>query len=258
MVQRLSPDADAKTTLGLLGSVLLSFVTLTGLLFSQSRESPPSPDPTEPARLRMVRVHLKGRGIKDPRVLKAMGEIPRHLFVPADQRDRAYEDCALPIGMGQTISAPSVVAYMTEQIRPQPTDRVLEIGTGSGYQAAVVSRLVKEVYTIEILEPLAKKAEETLKQLGYHNVWVRVGDGFLGWTEKAPFDAIIVTCSAPRIPEPLFEQLKEAGRMIIPLGSKYLQRLYLIEKRKGKPIRKPLLPTQFVPMVGKIREAEGG
>ena len=170
-------------------------------------------------RQRMVVEEIEAAGVTDPRVLEAMRTTPRHEFVPAGFRQHAYFDTALPIGNEQTISPPFVVAYMTQQLDPQPGDRVLEIGTGSGYQAAVLSPLVKEVYTIEIVNRLGRRAERTLKKLGYENIHARRGDGFHGWPEAAPFDKIIVTCSPEKIPVPLTDQLKEGGRMIIPVGS---------------------------------------
>jgi protein-L-isoaspartate(D-aspartate) O-methyltransferase len=206
------------------------------------------------ARQRMVREAIVGAGIKNPRVIEAMRTTPRHEFVPLQQRQYAYLDMALPIGEGQTISPPFVVAYMTEQLDPQPTDRVLEIGTGSGYQAAVLSRLVKEVYTIEIVESLARRAAETLKRLKYDNVFVRAGDGFAGWPEKAPFDKIIVTCSPESVPPPLVEQLREGGRMIIPLGQRYQQLFYLLKKQNGQLVQEALKPALFVPMTGQAEK----
>lgn len=203
------------------------------------------------ARKRMLHDQLTGpgRGIKDERVLAAMRAVPRHEFVPEDQRHFAYADRPLPIGHGQTISQPFIVAFMTEQLKPQPTDKVLEIGTGSGYQAAVLSGLVNEVFTIEIVEPLAKRAETDLRRLGYTNVFVKAGDGYKGWPERAPFDAIIVTCAPDQIPQPLVEQLKEGGRMVIPVGPEGgVQELYLLEKRGGEVQRQAILPVRFVPM----------
>lgn len=190
-----------------------------------------------------------GRGIADARVLAAMGRVPRHEFVPLDERARAYEDQPLPIGHGQTISQPFIVALMTEQLKPQPTDRVLEIGSGSGYQAAILAGLVKEVFTIEIVEPLAKRAETDLRRLGYTNVFVKAGDGYQGWPERAPFDAIIVTCAPDQVPQRLIEQLKEGGRMVIPVGPDGgVQELFLLEKQGGEVRRKAVLPVRFVPM----------
>jgi protein-L-isoaspartate(D-aspartate) O-methyltransferase len=189
-----------------------------------------------------------GRDIRNRRVLDAMAAVPRHEFVPKALSKFAYSDDPLPIGYGQTISQPFIVAFMTEQLDPKPTDRVLEIGTGSGYQAAVVSRLVAEVYTIEIVEPLAKRAEADLKRLGYNNVKVLAGDGYHGWPEHAPFDAIIVTCAPDHIPQPLVGQLREGGRMIIPVGPSDNQQLYLLQKLGTKVEQQAILPVRFVPM----------
>ena len=192
------------------------------------------------------------RGIHDERVLAAMSKVPREEFVPVSMRAQSYADSALPIGHDQTISQPFIVAYMTEQLRLQPTDRVLEIGTGSGYQAAVLAELVAEVYTIEIIEPLAKNAEATLEHLGYKNVHVKVGDGYQGWPDVAPFGAVIVTCAPDKVPQPLTQQLKEGGRMIIPVGSGIMdQQLYLLEKKNGELAQRAILPVRFVPMAGK-------
>jgi protein-L-isoaspartate(D-aspartate) O-methyltransferase len=179
-----------------------------------------------------------------------MGNVPRHEFVPVNLRAQAYGDFPLPIGHGQTISQPFIVAFMTEKLEPKPTDKVLEIGTGSGYQAAVLSELVSNVYTIEIVEPLARRAEADLKRLNYTNVFVRAGDGYKGWPEAAPFDAVIVTCAPENVPDPLVEQLKEGGRMVIPVGASGYQELYLLRKNKGKVEREAILPVRFVPMTG--------
>ena len=196
----------------------------------------------------MVQQQLMVRGITDERVLAAMVKVPREEFVPVDQRGAAYEDGPLPIGYDQTISQPYIVAFMTEQLRPKPSDRVLEIGSGSGYQAAILAELVADVYTIEIVEPLAKSAEGTLQRLGYKNVHVRVGDGYKGWLEHAPFDAIIVTCAPEKVPQPLVDQLKDGGRMIIPVGERFAQQLYLLEKQNGRLRESAVLPVRFVPM----------
>jgi protein-L-isoaspartate(D-aspartate) O-methyltransferase len=206
------------------------------------------------ARGRMVDEEIAAAGIKDPRVLRSMRETPRHEFVPPSLRKNAYYDMALAIGNGQTISPPFIVAYMTEQLDPQPTDVVLEIGTGSGYQAAVLSPLVKEVFTIEIVEPLGKRAARALKRLKYDNVHVKVGDGFQGWPEHAPFDKIIVTCSPEEVPPKLVEQLREGGRMLVPVGERFQQSLYSFEKKDGKLTRETLLPVLFVPMTGAAEE----
>lgn len=206
-------------------------------------------------RQRMVAIEIEAAGVTNPAVLKSMRTTPRHEFVPRGFRDQAYFDAALPIGDQQTISPPFVVAYMTEQLRPQPTDKVLEIGTGSGYQAAVLSPLVAEVYTIEIVERLGKRAKRTLQRLSYENVHVRTGDGYLGWPEAAPFDKIIVTCSPESIPQPLIDQLKEGGQMIVPVGQRYQQNLYRVTKRDGQLQREPLRATLFVPMTGTAEAA---
>lgn len=195
-----------------------------------------------------------GRDLRDLRVLEAMRRVPRHSFVPPDRLAEAYDDHPIPIGYGQTISQPYIVGFMTEQLALKPTDRVLEIGTGSGYQAAVLSLLVTQVHTIEIVEPLALQAQQNLRRLGYTNVTVRAGDGYAGWPEHAPFDAIIVTCAPERIPEPLIQQLKPGGRMVIPVGEFGDQNLYLLEKRGEILDRRAVLPVRFVPMTGKAAE----
>jgi protein-L-isoaspartate(D-aspartate) O-methyltransferase len=205
-------------------------------------------------RERMVAQEIEAAGVKNPRVLAAMRATPRHEFMPAESRRYAYVDAAIPIGDRQTISPPFVVAYMTEQLDPQAADRVLEIGSGSGYQAAVLSPLASEVYTIEIVESLGRRAERTLRRLGYANVHVRIGDGYQGWPEKAPFDKIIVTCSPESIPQPLIDQLREGGQMIIPVGERYQQNLYRVTKRNGRLERQPLQATLFVPMTGRAEE----
>jgi len=190
-------------------------------------------------------------GVKNKLVIEAMRATPRHEFVSPAERKNAYYDMALPIGDHQTISPPSVVAYMTAALDPQPTDKVLEIGTGSGYQAAVLAKIVKQVYTIEIVAPLGRRAEKTLQRLRYDNVHVKIGDGYQGWPEHAPFDKIIVTCSPEKVPAALAEQLKEGGRMVIPVGERYQQNLYLMKKIKGKLVFEALQATLFVPMMGK-------
>jgi protein-L-isoaspartate(D-aspartate) O-methyltransferase len=199
---------------------------------------------------KMVDEEIVAAGVKNERVIRAMRATPRHEFVPSNQRKFAYYDMALPIGEGQTISPPFIVASMTEAIDPQPADRVLEIGTGSGYQAAVLSPLVRDVYTIEIVEPLARRAERVLQRLDYKNVHTRTGDGYQGWPEAAPFDKIIVTCSPEKAPQPLVDQLKDGGLMIIPVGQRYQQTLYLMRKVAGELQRVALRPTLFVPMTG--------
>jgi protein-L-isoaspartate(D-aspartate) O-methyltransferase len=198
----------------------------------------------------MVDKEIAAAGVANKRVIQAMRDTPRHEFVPANQRQYAYLDMALPIGSGQTISPPFVVASMTEAIDPQPTDKVLEIGTGSGYQAAVLSPLVREVYTIEIVEALSRRATRALKQLRYDNVKTRAGDGYKGWPEAAPFDKIIVTCSPEQVPQPLVDQLKDGGLMVIPVGERYQQTLYLMRKTGGELKSEALRATLFVPMTG--------
>jgi protein-L-isoaspartate(D-aspartate) O-methyltransferase len=202
----------------------------------------------------MVTAHIEGEGIANTAVLQAMRAVPRHEFVPSAQRARAYEDLALPIGHQQTISPPYIVAYMTNELDPQPDDRVLEIGTGSGYQASILAQIVKDVYTIEIVSPLSKQAEKRIQDLGYRNVHCLDGDGFKGWPEHAPFDKIIVTCSPENIPQPLIDQLKEGGRMIIPVGERYQQSFHLLVKENGKLKDERLASTLFVPMTGESEE----
>jgi len=208
------------------------------------------PDRYVALRQKMVQEYIADEGVTNLRVLNQMRAVPRHEFVRPELRNLAYYDHALDIGFKQTISPPFIVAYMTETLDPQPTDRVLEIGTGSGYQAAVLSGLVQEVYTIEIVPQLGRQASVLLKRLGYKNVHCKTGDGYQGWPDAAPFDKIIVTCSPEDIPRPLVEQLKEGGRMMIPLGERYQQVFYLLEKKDGKLQRTKLLPTLFVPMTG--------
>lgn len=208
------------------------------------------------ARHRMVSEQLVERGITNRRVLHVMRSVPRHEFVPTARRKQAYEDHALPIGYGQTISQPYVVAFMTQALNLHTNDVVLEVGTGSGYQAAVLAGLVKQVYTIEIVEPLARRAEADLKRLAITNVQVRAGDGYQGWPSAAPFDAIIVTCAPDHIPQPLVTQLKDGGRMIIPVGPANDQSLYLLRKEGEHVRQQAVLPVRFVPMTGQAIEPE--
>jgi protein-L-isoaspartate(D-aspartate) O-methyltransferase len=209
-------------------------------------------------RANMVEWQIHMRDVRDPNVLAAMRMVPRHFFVLQSDLRRAYDDNPLPIGFGQTISQPYIVAYMTEKIKLRPDYKVLEIGTGSGYQAAVCAEIAAEIYTIEIIEQLAQSAERRLKDLGYTNVFVKAGDGYFGWEEKGPFDAIIVTAAAGFMPPPLINQLKPNGRMILPLGSPYgAQTLVLVTKDdKGTVGSQGLLPVQFVPMLGRVTEPE--
>lgn len=205
-------------------------------------------DEYKEARYEMVEEQIERRGIKDEAVLAAFRNVERHKFVPGNYKDDAYSDSPLPIGYGQTISQPFIVAYMTEIIEPGKNDKVLEIGTGSGYQAAVLAEIVNEVYTIEIISDLGKSAKQRLSNLGYENVSVKIADGYYGWEEHAPFDAIVVTAAAEYIPPPLIEQLKNGGKMIIPVGSPFLtQQLMLVEKENGETKSKSLMPVRFVP-----------
>lgn len=214
-------------------------------------EAEKSADPTAAARRRMVQLHLVERGIKNKRVLDAFRTVPRHLFVPQKSRRIAYDDESIQIGEAQTITPPYDVAFMTEVLDPKPTDRVYEVGTGSGYQSAILSRIVKEVYSVEIHEPLSKRASQVHKELGYTNIHTRVGDGYEGWPEAAPFDSIIVTCAPTKVPQPLIDQLKEGGRIVIPIGERFDQIVYVGDKHDGKVKLKPLKPTLFVPMTGR-------
>jgi len=201
-------------------------------------------------RMEMVETAVKGAGITNPGVIRAIQQTPRHEFMPKNVWDQAYLDAGIPIGEGQTISSPFIVAYMTESLDPDREDRVLEIGTGSGYQAAVLSPLVEEVYSIEIVEPLGKRAAKVLKKLKYDNVFTKIGDGFKGWAEHAPYDKIILTCSPEEIPKPLKDQLREGGLLVVPMGERHQQTLYLMKKVNGELKREALRPTLFVPMTG--------
>jgi protein-L-isoaspartate(D-aspartate) O-methyltransferase len=224
-----------------MGKLIMVLFFLVSLLFFQQ-------DKYDSERNRMINDQIIARGIKDAATIEAMREVPRHLFVPDAQVPFAYKDCPLGIGHGQTISQPYIVAYMTEILHLKETHKVLEVGTGSGYQAAVLSHIVEEVYTIEIIRPLGIAAEERLKNEGFSNVKVKIADGYHGWKEAAPFDAIIVTAAAEHIPPPLIKQLKEGGRMIIPVGTPYYsQNLVLVQKTNGKAKSKSLLPVRFVP-----------
>jgi protein-L-isoaspartate(D-aspartate) O-methyltransferase len=204
----------------------------------------------EEARRQMVEGQLAGRGIYDKRVLDVMREVPRHRFVPEDMWDMAYRDTPLPIGHGQTISQPYIVAYMTQMLHLTPDDRVLEVGTGSGYQVAILSRLANQVYTIERVEELSKCAEQIIRELGYSNVMFRIGDGGYGWPEATPFDAIVVTAAAPEVPQPLIAQLAEGASLIAPIGPAGYQELVHLTKQGEKTKIEHLVPVAFVPLVG--------
>jgi protein-L-isoaspartate(D-aspartate) O-methyltransferase len=221
---------------------------------SAVKSTPSTADTDAARRARMVETQIVARGVRDPRVLEAMRQVPRHLFVDASQRADAYEDHPLPIAGHQTISQPYIVALMTELLDLQPGETVLEIGTGSGYQSAVLAKLARQVYSIEIVPELAKEAGERLQKLGYANVTVREGDGYRGWPEHAPFDGIIVTAAPERIPEPLLDQLAPNGRMVIPVGG-FFQELKVFRKdANGKVTEKDVLPVRFVPMTGEIEK----
>lgn len=228
--------------------ILIFFILI--LLFSFSE------DEFKIKRLSMVKTQIESRGITDKRVLNALKEVPRHLFVPEEQKKHAYEDRPLPIGFGQTISQPYIVALMTELLQLNENSKVLEIGTGSGYQAAILSKIVKEVYTIEIYAELAEKAKERFKKLGYTNIFTLNADGYYGWKEKAPFDGIIVTCAASFIPPPLLKQLKIGGIMVIPVGKPFtVQNLLLVKKISDeKIITEVITEVIFVPLIrGNVR-----
>jgi protein-L-isoaspartate(D-aspartate) O-methyltransferase len=235
---------------GLLPAHLVVFCF--AMAFAEPRENlgAEEPDPYAKARQKMVEERVEREGVRNEVVIKAMLEVPRHLFVAPKYYADAYREVIIDIGHKQTLSTAYIVGYMTEAVDPQPGDRVLEIGTGSGYQAAVLSKIVKEVYTIEIVEDLAHQATERLKRLKFQNVHTLYGDGYKGWPQHAPFDKIIVTCSPEKVPQPLLEQLAEGGKMIIPLGERYRQVFYLYEKKHGRILKTRLLPTLFVPMTG--------
>lgn len=221
---------------------------LMAALFNTT-ESKNQQDPYLRQREEMIRLQLKYRGISDPKILEAFSKVPRDAFVPAEYRRYSYADQPIPIGEGQTISQPYIVAYMTEVLQVRPNEKVLEIGTGSGYQAAILAELDVEVFSIEVNEILADRARITLENLGYKRINLKTGDGYEGWEEHAPFDAILVTCSPASVPPKLREQLAEGGRMIIPVGlQNSVQYLYLLEKQKGKIRQKSVMPVRFVPM----------
>jgi len=228
--------------------ILLSLpLVLPGLAAGQN-------DPHAAERERMVARQIEARGIEDPATLAAMREVPRHEFVPEDRRRHAYQDRPVPIGYGQTISQPHLVAYMTERVRPRPGMRVLEIGTGSGYQAAVLGAILDEVYSIEIIGDLARWGADNLQRTGYDHVQVRHGDGYHGWPEQAPFDAIVVTAATDHIPPPLLEQLKDGGRMVVPVGSPFLTQTLMLVTREGDDIKtRSLVPVRFVPLTRDTR-----
>jgi protein-L-isoaspartate(D-aspartate) O-methyltransferase len=237
----------------------LLFITVFQILpWSQCMQEDKSPVPESAEellyheeRMQMVEQQIRARGIQDSAVLAAVAKVPRHRFVNPRERHLAYGDHPLPIGYDQTISQPYIVAYMTAMLSLKPGDKALEIGTGSGYQAAVLASLIRELYTIEIVEPLCLQAEATLRTLGYTNIQVRCGDGYAGWPEQAPFDAIMLTASPENIPEPLVEQLARGGRMVLPLGGHYQELVLITRDEEGRLSRKNLIPVRFVPMTGR-------
>ena len=230
------------------------YIAIMMILFSCAGQSESNKSETEYARLRnlMVVSQIARRNVKDQNVIEAMRKVPRHLFVPKEFRDEAYYDGPLPIGHEQTISQPYIVAVMTELLKIDSTCKVLEIGTGSGYQAAILAEITDSIYTIEIISALAHHADSLLDSLGYNSVQVKAGDGYAGWPEAAPFDGIIVTAAAPKIPQPLIDQLKVGGRMVIPVGD-FSQELMLLTKDKDGIIKQDIFPVRFVPMTGEIQ-----
>jgi len=228
-------------------SVLVTVLVLCFFVRCQS-------GPYQENRNQMVQQQIEARGVSDKQVLVAMKKVKRHLFVPKELESRAYFDSPLRIGYSQTISQPYIVAFMTEAAKLKSSDRVLEVGTGSGYQAAVLAELVKEVYSIEIVAPLGEEAKKRLKDLKYSNVEVKIGDGYQGWSKYAPFDAVIVTAAPSHIPQPLIDQLKVGGRLIIPVGERYQELIRLTKTKEGKVKKEKLLPVRFVPMTGKAQD----
>jgi protein-L-isoaspartate(D-aspartate) O-methyltransferase len=236
-------------------SVFVAVLSVAGMAALFGRVSDGDEDFRQ-ARREMVENHFRRRDITDQRVLEVMERVPRHLYVPANLRESAYEDRPLPIGQGQTISQPYIVALMTQLAKPQPDSKALDVGTGSGYQAAVLGELCKEVYSIEIVEQLAEQAAERLARLGYNNIHVRAGDGYQGWPEHAPFDLIIVAAAPASVPQPLVEQLAPGGRMIIPVG-RFQQDLMVIEKLEDGTVREwSEIPVAFVPMTGEAQQSK--
>jgi protein-L-isoaspartate(D-aspartate) O-methyltransferase len=237
---------------------LLAIFLVAGVYALEGNQAFPGQETYLNQRKEMVTEQIQARGIKDRRLLQAMLKVQRHIFVPPALEKFAYSDSPLPIGEGQTISQPYIVALMTELLELEGNEKVLEIGTGSGYQAAILAELAEEVYTIEIIESLAQVAAGRLKDLGYENVSVKAGDGYLGWPEEAPFDGIIVTAAAEEVPPPLIEQLAEGGRLVIPLGPQGgFQRLALFKKEGTKIERRFIIPVVFVPMTGLAQERQG-
>ena len=231
----------------------LARLVLVGFLAACSAGAGPQDDLAK-ARSEMVQKQVRARGVEDRRVLTAMEQVPRHRFVPEDMRGSAYDDKPLPIGWDQTISQPYIVGLMTDLLDLKPSHKVLEIGTGSGYQAAVLSRLVSQVYTIEIVKPLGEQARGTLQRLGYANVHTRIGDGYKGWPEAAPFDAIIVTAAPPQVPKPLLDQLRVGGKLVVPEGSSWQDLTVYTRQKDGSFHKETVLPVRFVPMTGEAQQ----
>jgi protein-L-isoaspartate(D-aspartate) O-methyltransferase len=251
------PLFESRALLALLGILLLQCTSSRNEFLSPATVAAQAGADSEEqrqARQHMVEEQIVARDVRDARVLAAMRKIPRHLFVPSQMLPYAYADEPLPIGYGQTISQPYIVAFMSEALELKPQERVLEIGTGSGYQAAVLAELACEVYSIEIVEPLGKEAAERLKRLGYTNVKLRIGDGYRGWPEAAPFDAIMVTAAPDRVPPALVEQLRDGGRLVLPVG-RFFQNLIRIRRTRKGTQQETLLPVRFVPMVGEAEKA---
>jgi len=238
------------------GTAWLAVILGWSFLGTASR-APAQEDVWAARRRAMVEAQIASRGVKDRRVLAAMAKVPRHLFIPPALWDEAYADYPLPIGEGQTISQPYIVAFMTDALALRPEDKVLEVGTGSGYQAAVLAEVVADVYSIEIVADLAARASQTLKALGYDRIHVRQGDGYFGWPEAAPFDAVMITAAAPRVPPALITQLKDGGRLILPLEHPDgYQVLTLVTKAGGKTTSRAVLDVRFVPMTGEARKKD--
>lgn len=235
----------------MLGALAILFLACACKQSLPTDEVPP--DPLAGPREAMVRKQLAGRDITDKRVLEAMGKVPRHRFVPQHLRAEAYSDHPLPIGHAQTISQPYIVACMTQAAEPEAGDIALEIGTGSGYQAAILAEVVKEVYSIEIIPKLARQAEKLLSELGYNNIHTRTGDGYAGWPDKAPFDIILLTAAPPEVPQPLFDQLKEGGILVAPVGTG-IQELVRYRKKEGRLEREHIFGVRFVPMTGRAQD----
>ena len=242
----------------LLRTAILALLPLAACSRPGSGAGPaPAPDPFAAARERMVREQIEARGIRDPLTLAALRKVPRHLFVPAAVVDQAYGDFPLEIGEGQTISQPYIVGFMTQALQLERGDTVLEVGTGSGYQAAVLAEIASRVYSVEILEPLAEQARARLTRLGYSAIEVRAGDGYQGWRSAAPFDAIVVTAAAPWVPEPLLAQLADGGRLVIPVGDSLPQELVVVTRRGSAFEQQRVASVQFVPMTGEVRKEKG-